>query len=53
MGDSVSLKCAKHPAGPWYKSLWFWLFPPTISDDSIEDVEIEVKREGSGLTIKR
>jgi hypothetical protein len=45
MSDGVSLISAAHPRSAWYRRLWFWLRRPTLSEDSLETICINIKRE--------
>lgn len=38
----VSLTSMVHPHAPWYRRLWMWLRPPRLSEDSLEDIEIDI-----------
>lgn len=31
-----------HPRAPWWRRVWMWLKRPTLSEDSLETIEIEV-----------
>lgn len=47
--DGVALVSIAHPRPPWYKTLLFWLRHPfgmnMLNKDSLEDIEIEVRRD--------
>lgn len=49
MDDGVSLCSTAHPRRAWYRRLWDWVywwikdqFGGPLSDDSLEDIEIEL-----------
>lgn len=41
--DGITLRSMKHPKGPFFRGLWFRLFPPKISEDSLEVIEVEIQ----------
>lgn len=47
-GDGVSLTSIAHPRGPWWKSLWLWLFRRDINPHAVETIDhVFLRADGS------
>jgi hypothetical protein len=46
-GDGIPLISAAHPRQPWYRRLWTRLCRPKLSEDSLEDICIEILNDPS------